>query len=116
MTAPDMTRIRQDHGLAVERIITRLRNHHRPSGGYVLYDRRTRDAIHEGIQYVLTLQHDWDGLPQDDAIRELGKSEGSIYYPLFSDNPKFWGDCGRCHNRILITAEGICPDCGHELV
>ena len=115
MTAPDMTRIRKDHGLAQARWETANLPTARQMYG-VSWGQGARAGWWAGIQHVLTLQHDWDGLPQDDAIRELGKGEGSIYYPLFSDNPKFWGDCGRCHNRILITAEGICPDCGHELV
>lgn len=116
MTAPDMPRIRQDHALAIERAVTRLREKHRPAGGYVLYDKRTRDAVFEGMNIVLNLQlNQFDQLTIAELVAELQKKEGSVYWPLKADDPRFWETCERCHNKILITAEGICPDCGHEL-
>jgi hypothetical protein len=68
-----------------------------------------------GIQYVLNLQHQVDNLPVGELLTELRKHEGSIYWPLYSADPKFWAPCPRCHTTVLVDVEGICSECTYEI-
>lgn len=68
-----------------------------------------------GIQYVLDLQHQVDAMPAGELLTELRKGDGSIYWPLFSADPKFWTVCPRCHVAIKVDVDGVCENCTHEI-
>jgi hypothetical protein len=113
LTEGDLAQIRADHGLALaahETAWWRQAQQHlgvSSRGGF-------RAGWWKGIEYLLTSQNGIDGLTVGELLAELRKGPGSIYWPLKSEDPKFWADCPACHRPVLIDAEGMCPNCTHE--
>src|SRR3546814_567497 len=75
-----------------------------------------REAFTAGAQWAKRTQALWDTLPTDEAIWELRAGRTSIFYPLFAEDPAVWANCARCHDRVVITAQGVCPACQHDFI
>lgn len=74
-----------------------------------------RDAFTAGVRAVLTAQNTWDSLTVDEAIAELRKGTQSVFFPLFSEDPKVLAKCDTCGIQVAVDAEALCPDCGREV-
>ena len=74
-----------------------------------------REAFTAGARAVVTMQNGWEGLTVAEAVAEFRKGEQSLFHPIFCEDPKVVAQCDRCGNRILLDAEALCPDCGHEV-
>lgn len=106
---PDMARIRTDHG--------RTEAHHE-TAAWEPYRNRMGTSWHQGfragwwgaVEWVLAAQAGWDALTEAEAIEELRAGPGSIYFPLFRDDPTIWADCPN-DGRVTITQEGTCDRC-----
>lgn len=99
--------IRNDHGLAQAAAETRAYDRTRMG---VSYKQGHRRGFWDGILWVLQQQSQWESLSEAEAIEELRKGLGSIYHPLFADDPKVWVDCPR-DGRVTVTKEGTCDRC-----
>lgn len=77
------------------------------------YSNAQYDAFLAGVNWLLKLQNQWDGIDASDAIWELRAGTSSMFYPLFRDEPAFWADCPHCDMRTLTTANG-CTECGYD--
>lgn len=110
----DLTRIWADHKLPIEQLCNRwwerafTRWGSSAKQGYLA-------GAKAGIQYVLNLQHQVDAMPVGELLTELRKSDGSIYWPLYSHDPRFHAPCPRCHVTVLIDVQGICVECTYEI-
>lgn len=99
-----------DHGMALARIRTATRP--RALGGYVMYDRGFWAGAQAAIQYMYEqLVDGWESMPAHEAVEELRKGDGSLFYPLFADDPAIWADCPT-DGRVTVTVEGFCDSCG----
>lgn len=75
-----------------------------------------QEAFTAGVHAYRDLLNGWDALTDRDALEELRLGEGSLYQPLFADDPRLTVDCGgHCNKRITIDERGICDDCGWTL-
>ena len=102
--------LRTDHGLAQAAAESRAYDRSRMG---VSFRQGHRTAWWQAVQWVLTQQLMWDDLTESEAIHELRKGSGSIYYPLFSADPKITADCPR-DGRTVVDATGICDHCFYE--
>lgn len=107
MVTVETNQLRQDHGLAQAAAETAAfsRDRHAES-----FKQGHRTGWWQAVEYVLTLQTMWDELTEGDAILELRKGRGSIYYPLFREDARVWVDCPR-DGRVTVTESGICDRC-----
>ena len=115
MTEAYMPVIRADHGLAQAAYETRRVKALAGRMGDVGLRQGLRRGFWDGVAYVLNLQHDMENLTAAQLVAELRKGDGSIYWPVKSDDPRFWDVCDRCRTRQLFDAAGICPNCGMEV-
>jgi hypothetical protein len=110
MVTDAVDQIRHDHGLAQAAAESRAYNHTRTG---VSYKQGHRRGWLDGILWVLQQQSQWETLTEGEAIAELRKGNGSIYYPLFASDPKVFADCPR-DGRTPVDATGICDHCLYE--
>lgn len=82
------------------------------NGGYGT-GKWSEKAFLAGVTWVLERQTEWDGLTEREAILELRRGHDSIFYPLFRDDPKIWGDCPR-DGRVTLDESGICDRCLYD--
>ena len=75
-----------------------------------------REAFTAGVQWVKRMQLAWDQVSLPEAIWELRAGPSSIFYPLFEPDPSLWANCPRCDNRVIIRAQGECPDCQYDFL
>ena len=108
-----MEQIRVDHGMAQAKAEDVAFSRARLSYG-VSFRQGHRTGWWAGVEHVLTLQSGMDALAASDALAELRKGPGSIYWPLLEADPRFWVDCPRCDARQVIDAGGLCPVCAHD--
>lgn len=108
----DLDVIRADHGMVQARHESATWQKHRHLYG-VSFNQGHRRAWWAAVQWLLKQQAAWDDLTESEALAELRKGSGSIYYPIFKADPTIWADCPN-HGRTAITAEGICPHCAYE--
>ncbi|MDR7189744.1 hypothetical protein J2Y46_002570 [Microbacterium sp. BE35] len=110
MVAAETDTLRTDHGLAQAQAETLAfdRNRHAES-----FKQGHRAGWWAAVTYILTRQAEWDELTESEAIRELRKGHGSIYFPLFKDDPRVWADCPR-DGRVVVTESGICDGCLYD--
>lgn len=110
MVAVESTQLREDHGLAQAAAETAAfsRDRHAES-----FKQGHRVAWWQAVEYVLTRQAEWDTLTEGEAIAELRKGRGSIFFPLFEPDPRVWISCPR-DGRVTVGAEGYCDGCGYE--
>lgn len=112
--APDMARVREDHGLVqAEQESLWWEAVGRQSLG-VSAKQGHRTGWWSAVEWVLRTQTAMDDLTEGQMLAELRKGAGSVFWPLFAADPKFWVDCPTCRVRVLIDAEGLCPACAHE--
>ena len=111
-----MNQVRADHGQAAARTLTALHRKMSTLGGFVMLDRGFLQGWWAGIAWVLHMQnHEYDNLTATEAITELRKGEGSIYWPIKKDDPRLWVDCPEGH-RTLVGVEAICDEHGIEVI
>lgn len=110
----DVDRIWEDHGLTLTQRMTDWWTKHFTRWGSSAKQGYMAGAK-AGVQYVLNLQHQVDNLPVGELLTELRKHEGSIYWPLYSADPKFWAPCPRCHIATKVDVNGICEHCTYEI-
>lgn len=114
LPAASLERVREDHGLTQAAWETERRNQLDPLGGFTMWSRGYRGGWWDAVSWLLTAQQQIDDLTVGQLLAELRKGPGSIYWPVKSGDPRFWGDCPRCHRPVLIDAQGLCPECAHE--
>lgn len=117
--AADVSRIMADHQPALSALQSRSRKSNGAVFTSVMWDRGYLQAVRDVIGFVLDTQTHTDDLTAAEVVAELRKGTGSIYRPAFSESQDAWVECpsDRIHNAgrlTLITAEGVCPDCGYE--
>ena len=108
----NMQTIRNDHALTQAAYETRARNHLNRLGGTTMWTRGYRSAWWDAIDWVLDMQMRFDELTVAEAVAELGKRDGSIYWPLKALDPCFSATCDRCRTDQLFDKRGICDGCG----
>lgn len=108
-TSVDIQRIRTDHALTEAAAETAAWEPHRGRMG-VSWHQGYRAGWWDAVTWVLETQAGWEGLTEAEAILELGKGAGSVYWPLFRDDPRIFADCPR-DGRITVSAEGTCDRC-----
>jgi hypothetical protein len=99
--------LRADHGLAQAAAETRAYDRTRMGVSYKTGHRR---GFWDGVLYVLQQQALWDSLTEGEAIEELRKGQGSLFWPLFRDDPRIFCDCPN-HGRVAVGPEGTCDGC-----
>lgn len=72
-----------------------------------------RSVWHDAVTWVICQQQQWDSIDSRTAVLELRKGPASIFYPLFSDDPKITADCPK-DGVTVIGSEGYCPHCGFD--
>ncbi len=77
------------------------------------YSTAQYDAYLAGVRWAKDTMRAWDGLDTVDAVNELRLGRGSIFHPVFANDPRFWPECPRCDMRTLTTVNG-CTECGHD--
>ena len=110
MVTETVEQIRHDHGLAQAAAETAAYDRTRMG---VSYKQGHRRGFWDGALYVLQTQAMWDSLTEAEAITELRKGTGSIYYPLFHDDPRVWVDCPR-DGRVTVDKTGLCDHCLYD--
>lgn len=110
----DLDRIWEDHALTIQQRLNAWWEKHITRWGSSAKQGYLAGAK-AGIEYVLNLQHQVDNLPVGELLTELRKHEGSIYWPLYSADPKFWAPCPRCHIATQVDVQGICEHCTYEI-
>jgi hypothetical protein len=76
----------------------------------VSYKQGHRRGWWDAVEWVLAQQLEWDNLTEAEAIHELRKGQGSIYFPLFREDPRIFCDCPN-HGRVAVGPEGTCDGC-----
>lgn len=104
--------MRTDHGLAQAAAESAAFNPLRYGTSYRQGHRR---GFWDGIEYVLTTLARWDSLSTGEQVTELGKGIGSIFHPLFADDPRVWGDCPQ-DGRVTLDRTGICDRCRFDFL
>jgi hypothetical protein len=99
--------LRHDHGLAQAAAESRAYDRSRMG---VSYKQGHRRGFWDAVEWVLAQQLEWDNLTEGEAILELRKGQGSIYWPLFREDPRIWVDCPR-DGRVTVSKEGTCDRC-----
>lgn len=108
-------RIRTDHGHA-QADMERYRWLHGAQNRWgVSWQQGYRTAWWDGIAWLLHAQSEWESLAPHDAVVELGKGRGSVFWPVFQADPVISADCPGGH-RTILTASGICDDCGYDFM
>jgi hypothetical protein len=79
----------------------------------VSYKTGHRRGFWDGVLYVLQQQALWDSLTEGEAIEELRKGQGSLFWPLFRDDPKILADCPR-DGKTAVGIEGLCDHCLYD--
>lgn len=93
-----------------------VRTHmHRTFAPSKMFARGFTDAWPRAILWLLGEQDDWGSLDPADAVIELGKGHGSIYWPLFIEDPTVTVDCPTGH-RTVLDRRGICDECGLDFL
>ena len=110
-----LNQIRQDHGAAEARMETLHRRQNGEAFHSVMWERGYRKGWWAAVAWVLEQQHRFDALDASEALAEIRKGPGSIYWPIKSGDPTFHADCPTCGHPTLIDTEGLCRDCGWEL-
>lgn len=108
----DMRQIRADHALTQARAETRSWEPFKNRMG-TSWHQGHRAGYWDGVRDVLEAQARWEALTEAEAIAELGKGPGSIYHPLFADDPRIWADCPR-DGRTTVGPEGLCDHCLYD--
>ena len=110
MVAVEADQLRQDHGLAQAAAETTAfsRDRHAES-----FKQGHRTAWWQAVEYVLTRQTQWGELTESEAITELRKGRGSIFFPLFESDPRVWVSCPR-DGRVTVDSTGICDRCLYD--
>jgi uncharacterized paraquat-inducible protein A len=109
-----MARIREDHALTAATIEDTAYTKTGHAFG-VSWRQGFRTGFWQAVEYVLTLQQQYDDLTNAEVIDELRKGPESLYWPLKSADPKAWLLCDRCRTRQLFDAQGVCPNCAEEV-
>lgn len=107
MVADAAETLRTDHGLTQAHAETTSYDRSRHG---VSWKQGHRVAWWQAVEWVLQTQLGWDALTEAEAITELRKGTGSLFYPLFSTDPRIWVDCPR-DGRITVSKEGTCDRC-----
>ena len=109
-----LNQIRADHGMEQARMETARYAQAGLSFG-VSYKQGYRVAWWDAVAWLLRTQNGFDQLTSEEALLELRKGEGSIYWPLLRDDPRISLDCPGGH-RTVVGIEGICDECGREVI
>lgn len=96
----------EDHGLAQAHAET----HTAPNRHTVMWRDGHRTGFKAALLYAYNTLLMWDSLTEGEAITELRKGTGSLFYPLFKDDPRVWVDCPR-DGRVTVSKEGTCDRC-----
>lgn len=107
MVTDATTQLRTDHGLA--QAAAESRTYDRTRIG-VSYRQGHRTGWWQAVEWVLQTQLGWDSLTEGEAIEELRKGQGSVFWPLFREDPRVICDCPN-HGRVAIGPEGTCDGC-----
>lgn len=104
-----LTQIKEDHLISA----VSLRALHQPRnlGGTFMYDRGYMRGFWDAVGWLLHMQSEYESLTTGEALAELRKGRGSIYWPLKADDPTIWADCPR-DGRVTVGVEGYCDSCG----
>jgi hypothetical protein len=103
-------RLRTDHALAQAAAETAAYDRTRMG---VSYKQGHRRGWWDAVEWVLQTQLGWDSLTEGEAIEELRKGQGSLFWPLFRDDPRVRIDCPR-DGLVVVGIEGYCDRCGYE--
>ena len=103
--------LRTDHGMAQAYAESASVNSHRWGSSW---RQGHRTGWWQGVEWVLNAQTGWDGLTEYEAITELRKGSGSIYWPLFREDPVLVIECPE-DGRVTIGVQGFCDACGWEV-
>src|SRR6188768_958712 len=92
MIADNAKQLRADHGLIQQRREDEAWAAGRHHFG-VSFKQGYRTAWWDAIEWVLNQQARWSDITEHEALRELAKGSGSIYFPFFADDPKLRVEC-----------------------
>jgi hypothetical protein len=112
MIADNAKQLRADHGLIQQRREDEAWQAGRHHFG-VSFKQGYRTAWWQAIEWVLNQQARWGDITEHEAILELRKGSGSVYFPFFADDPHIILDCPNC-GRVSVGVEGYCDQCTYE--
>ncbi|WP_308491059.1 hypothetical protein [Microbacterium terrisoli] len=108
-------RILEDHHGTYVRMLRLAHESMKAWADSVMYDRGFSRGWGEAVAWYRRQLLEWESLTVDEAIRELGKGEGSLWWPIFGEDPVFWVDCPGGH-KCLVDARGLCDSCGFDFL
>jgi hypothetical protein len=112
MIADNAKQLRQDHGLIQARREDEAWQADRHNYG-VSFKQGYRHGWWDAVEWLLNQQARWNDITEHEAILELGKGSGSVYWPLFADDQHIIVDCPT-DGRVSIDKTGICDSCGFD--
>lgn len=112
MITDNAKQLRQDHGLIQQRREDEAWAAGRLSFG-VSFKQGYRKAWWDAIEWLLNAQSRWEDITEAEAILELRKGSGSIYWPLFQDDARVRVDCPR-DGMVTVDQSGICDSCLYD--
>ena len=109
-----MKQIRQDYGFVQARFESADFERVRFQYG-VSYRQGHRAGFWRAVEWLRHELLKVDDLTVAEYVTELRKGPGSVFWPLWQDDPKFGATCEQCGHLIVLDKEGLCPDCGWEV-
>lgn len=107
--------IRADHESTFSKWMRRRREVVARRFSWVLWQKGYTSGWWDAVEWLRHEQMQWESLTAGESIIELRKGPGSIYFPLFSEDPAINADCpGMGGHRTVVDAEGVCPECAYD--
>jgi len=110
-----MQRILTDHAATFSKAETRERRRNGEAFTSVMWSRGWRAAVETIVPLLIHEQSRWGDLTEQEALTELRKGTGSIWWPVFRNDPTIQADCPPCGRPVVVGVEGICQHCGHTI-
>jgi hypothetical protein len=112
----NLSRILQDHATDLAQLENRARRRNGEAYSSAMWTRGFRQAVPAVIGWVWHLQMRVNELTDVEYLEELRKGAASLYWPVIGADPTFPADCPTCGFQRLFGVDGLCTECGTELM
>ncbi len=107
--------VKADHGMHAGRMEAYRWQHGAQNRWGESWRQGYRRAWWDALAWILHAQGEWESLTPQDAVAELVKDRGSIYWPIFQADPVISADCPGGH-RTVLDKRGVCDECGLDFM